>query len=101
MDEGAEGAFLQLEDEVEQGDERPCDPRIARVDNAIEPAGTLGGAFDHVDHIGVAAQHPVEGDDIRRFDLRGEIDEVAVPEAGAIGKALAGSLLPCGVDIGL
>src|SRR3990172_6097878 len=99
MDECAEGAPTELIAQVLKEKREPGQPRVSRIDEAVESARVGGREADEGGCIVIAADDTIEGDHVGFGHAGGEGDEVAVEVGYAIGEAGAGSLLPGDLDI--
>ena len=103
----AEGVARQPLPGVRQPDHAPATCPSGGIVIAEPAARSLRGPPDERVDIAIAADHAIEGDQVGRLDLRGERDEVPVPERHPIGEAAplglrAGrvEVRPRGVDVG-
>ncbi len=100
MAEDTEGRTLERQPEVTHPHPRPHPPDIARVDQAEQPPGAGGRCPDQRRHIGVAADYPVERDDIGEGHTRGEGHKIAVDVGDTLGIALPLALGAGGGEVG-
>jgi hypothetical protein len=87
MDVHAIGIAEQPIPEVADGGDDPRPPSVHRVNQAIQAPRLCGGSPDEGTRVGVAADHAVEGDDVGRLNLSGELGEVAMEVAGLSAPA--------------
>jgi hypothetical protein len=90
----------QSEPDIQDPDADPAEPRIARINEAVSTARQLRRSTDQRGHVRVAADNPIKGDKIGRFDLIRERDKVADDVPDAIGMTLPLRLPACSRDVG-
>src|SRR5574341_650417 len=91
VDECAEGAPTEPVSQVLKAKREPGQPRVSRIDEAVESARPGGREADEGGDIVVAAEDAVEGDHVGFGYAGGKGDEVAVEVGDPIGEAGAGS----------
>ncbi len=74
-------------------------PRVARVDQPVSATGQRGRSADERGHVGVAADDPIEGDEVDGVERRSDRHEIARDVADPIGMALPFGLATGGREI--
>src|SRR5262245_40243051 len=85
---------------VEDHGPGPDPPGVPGVDEAVSVFRQGGREPYERPNIRVAADHAVQGDDVDRLDVRGELDEVTDLVADAIRDADPLRFRPCSLDVG-
>ncbi len=99
MDEDAERVAEEPENSVLHWHGRSDPPRIPGIDESVETAGAQRGEADQRLQDMIAADHPVEGDDVVRLDPRRHLHEVAVVIDNPVGVPQPGHLCPRGIKV--
>jgi len=92
MHEGSERRAAEASNTVLEPGRQPNPPFPARIDRAVEAARLGRRKPDQRLHLGIAADHPIEGDQVGNLDSLGEGDEVPAYEPDSVTMAPAGGL---------
>ena len=95
-----EGRTRKPQLQVQDGHAQPAEPGVTRVDKSVPGTCQARRSSDKGRHVRIAADDPVERDDIDRLDLVRERQEVAGKITDPVGVALPLGFLASDLDVG-